>query len=444
LISTDSGLAQLRLAPFPGLLEELLDQGIRAAQRRNFTADNPNQNLAALRVPDTTIDRAIQAATLYGPQAIPLLDQRIAKGSGGTQDAAVFMRIAFAVQTGEDDLFDLVAQYRADHQRAVHQALRFFPIPQNSLQDDTSHLVTLFEKSQQHKSLASLAIRLAGERDVKALREAIEALVEDPDLAAEAHFALACMGFATQEQASYVQQCLQSDDPELRAAGLRICAVDTRLADRHDLKNVIDIMAHEADIAWAILACQYPRQTFLYAIDNDQLDTALKVRLAALTGYPDGVVALCAELAEREGCITPIEADVLALALGKIPLETRVEPNDQAAKSRALRELLLQVFQQAHVTVHNDADRCPWQPELILADPEQAASIRLRDGKRMSNTLPVLGRAVFRVTHPLRQWLYIERALLGQHALALSAYDVSRHQEAAMMIAEVADELQDD
>jgi hypothetical protein len=71
-------------------------------------------------------------------------------------------------------------------------------------------------------------------------------------------------------------------------------------------------------------------------------------------------------------------------------------------------------------------------------------SIRLRDGKRMTNTLPVLGRAVFRVTHPLRQWLYIERALLGRHALALSAHDVSRLQEAAMMIAEVADALQDD
>jgi hypothetical protein len=203
-------------------------------------------------------------------------------------------------------------------------------------------------------------------------------------------------------------------------------------------------MAHEADVAWAILACRYPRQTFLYAIENDQLDTALKMRLAALTGYPDGITALCAELAEHEGGITPIEADVLALALGKIPVEVRAKPNDKTAKSRALRELLLQVFQQAHITVHNDADRCPWQPELILADPEQAASIRLRDGKRMTNALPVLGRAVFRVTHPLRQWLYIERALLGRHALALSAHDVSRLQEAAMMIAEVADALQDD
>jgi hypothetical protein len=425
-------------------LEELIDQGLRARQRRNFTADHPAQNLAALSVPDAAIDRALQAATLYGTEAIPLLDQRITKASGSVKDAAVFLRIAFAVQTGEAGMVDLVVHYWADHPRAVHEALRFFPVPHNRLQDDVSHIITLFEQIQQDKALASLAIRLAGERDVKPLREAIEPLIEDPDLAADAHFALACMGGTSKSQATFVQQCLQSDDPAKISEGLQVCAVDTRLADNQDLKHAIDVMAHEADVAWAILACRYPRQTFLYAIENDQLDTALKMRLAALTGYPDGITALCAELAEHEGGITPIEADVLALALGKIPVEVRAKPNDKTAKSRALRELLLQVFQQAHITVHNDAERCPWQPELILADPEQAVSIRLRDGKRMTNTLPVLGRAVFRVTHPLRQWLYIERALLGRHALALSAHDVSRLQEAAMMIAEVADALQDD
>jgi hypothetical protein len=444
LISTNSGLAQLRFTPIPGLLEELIDQGLGARQRGNFTVNHPAQNLAALRVPDSAIDRAVQGATLYGTEAIPLLDQRIAEESGGIQDAAIFMRIAFAVQTGEEALADLVIQYWADHPRAVHEALRFFPIPQNRLEDDHSHIITLFEQTQQDKALSSLVIRLAGERDVKALREAIEPLTEDPDLAADAHYALSCMGVATQAQASYVQQCLQSDDPSRISEGLRICEVDTRLADTHDLKNAIDVMAHEADVAWAILACHYPRQTFIYAMGEDEQNPALNVRLAALAGYPDWVVALCAELAEREGCITPAEADVLNLVLGKVPVEVRAEPNERAAKSHALRQLLLQVFQQAHIAVHNDADRCPWQVELILADLEQAASVRLRNGKRMTNTLPALGRAVLQVTHPLRQWLYIERALLGQHALALSAYDVSRRQELALMIVEVADELRDD
>jgi hypothetical protein len=444
LISTDSGLAQHRLAPIPGLLEELLDQGVRARQRRNFTADHPAQNLAALRVPDAAIDRVLQATAIYGMEAVPLLNQRIAEASGNARDAAVFLRIAFAVQTGEADMVEQVAQYHNDHPRAVHEALRFFPVPQNKLADDHSHIISLFEYSQDHEALAALAIRLAGERDVKALRSAIEPLFENPNLATEVHFALACMGTASQAEIAFVQQCLQSDDPARITEGLRVCAVDTRLADGQDLKHAIDILAHQADIAWAILACRYPRQTFVYAMSDDELDTAVKIRLAALTGYVDGVVALCIELAQREGCVTPAEADVLELALGGIPMEVRCEPNDQAAKSHALRQLLIQVCQRAHIAVHNDADRCPWQSELILADPEQAASVRLRNGQRMPQGLPPLGHAAFQVTHGLRQWLFIERALLGQHALALSAFDVSRRQELAMMIAGVADELRTD
>jgi hypothetical protein len=149
-------------------------------------------------------------------------------------------------------------------------------------------------------------------------------------------------------------------------------------------------------------------------------------------------------LADRKGCITPAEADLLQLVLGEVPIAARCEPNDQTEKSYALRELLLRVFQQAHIAVNNDADSCPWKLDLILADREQAASVRIRDGKRMTTQLPPLNHQVSKVTHGLRQWLYIERAILGQHPLALSAYDVSRRQETAMMIAEVVDELRTD
>jgi hypothetical protein len=59
----------------------------------------------------------------------------------------------------------------------------------------------------------------------------------------------------------------------------------------------------------------------------------------------------------------------------------------------------------------------------------------------MTTQFPPLDHKALNVTHGLRQWLYIEHAILGRHPLALSAYDVSRRQELAMMIAEVADEM---
>lgn len=444
MISTESALAQLRLAPIPGLLESLLDQGIRARQRRNFTADHHGQNLAALRVVDATIDRTLLAVSIYGIEALPLLDQRVSQSGGGAQDAAVFLRIAYAVQTREPRLIQLVEECFGDHPRAVHEALRFFPVPSSRLGDDTSHILSLFERARQCKALASLAIRLAGERDVKTLREGIESLAEDPDLEADAHYALACMGCAGLASKQFAKRCLESEDPQQMAAGLRICSVAPKLSNSHALKHALDTAPDQADAAWAILACHFPRQTFDYAINNASMDLGLKIRLAALTGYADGAVALCLSLAEREGCVTPAEADLLQLVLGEVPIDARNEPNDQAAKSRALRTLLLRVFRTAHIGVNNDAEHCPWKLDLILADREQAASVRIRDGKRMTTQLPPLDHQVLNVTHGLRQWLYIERAILGQHPLALSAYDVSRRQETAMMIAEVADELRAD
>jgi hypothetical protein len=437
-------LVNRRLAPISGLLDSLLDQGIRARQRRNFTADHPGQNLAALRVVDASIDRSLLAASIYGIEAIPLLDQRVSQSQGNEQDAAIFLRIAFAVQTREPGLLYLVEEHHVDHPRAVHEAMRFYPVPTNKLGDDTSHIVSLFKRSRHCKALLSLAICLVGERDVKALRDEIESLAEDPDLATDVHYALACMGFAEQTSAQFAMDRLNDDDPLQIAAGLRICAVDPKLSNSHALKHALDIAPNQADAAWAILACHFPRQTFDYALSNDTLDVALKMRLAALTGYADGAAALCLSLAEREGCITPAEADLLQLVLGEVPIAVRSEPNDQTKKSNALRALLLHVFQRAHIAVNNDADSCSWKLDLILADREQAASVRIRDGKRMTAQLPPLDHQVSKVTHGLRQWLYIERAILGHHPLALSAYDVSRRQETAMMIAEVVDELRAD
>jgi hypothetical protein len=441
LISTDSGLINRRLAPIPELLESLIDQGIRARQRRVFTIDHPGQNLAALSVVDITIDRAVQAISIYGIEAIPLLDHRISQSLNDEREAAVFLRIAFAVQTHEPGLFYLVEKHITDHTRAVHEAMRFFPVPARKLQDSSHHITSLFERAKLRDGLTSLALTLAGERDIKELREAIESMTEVSHLAADAHYALACMGFAGKASANFVQDCLRNDDPKQIETGLRICAVNPHLANSHGLKHAIDIAPDLADVAWAILACHFPRQTFDYAINSESVDLGLKIRLAALTGYADGVVAVCLSLAEREGGITPAEADLLQLVLGEVPIEARREPNDQAAKSRALRQRLLQVLQQAQVAISDDAEHCPWKLDLILADREQAASIRLRDGKRMPTQQPSFNAKIVRLTHGLRQWLYIEHAILGQHPLALSAFDVSRRQEATMMIAEIADEM---
>jgi hypothetical protein len=124
-----------------------------------------------------------------------------------------------------------------------------------------------------------------------------------------------------------------------------------------------------------------------------------------------------------------------------VPAQARTQPNVQVDKSKALLALVLQVCRQAHIAVKNDADLAAWRVEDILAKPADAAQLRVREGQRITKDVPSFGPSLLRVTHALRQWLYVERAVYGKHALALSADDVSRRQELAWMVADFADEM---
>ena len=72
-----------------------------------------------------------------------------------------------------------------------------------------------------------------------------------------------------------------------------------------------------------------------------------------------------------------------------------------------------------------------------------AATARLRTGslfpQNAAQSPPPLGAAVLDTTHAMRQWAYIERAELTGMPLALSALDVFRRQQLALMIAAKVD-----
>lgn len=443
MTSTDVPRISRRLPPLPGLLDDTLDQAIRARQRRIFIADNPNLSLGAMRVSDKSIDQAIVSASLYGQDAARQLDARIAASTGAAQEAAVFLRLALATHAHDPAMTQLAAEYAAQHPRAVRDALWFYPVPSGPFTDSADHVVALFDASADSPSLRQLALELAGRRDVKALRDQIAPLLDDPQQGAMAHLTLSCMGYANDATRRFVNVSLASGNQALRDAALAIAAVDPRLAEDAALKQVIQVDP-EADAAWAILACRHPHRAHEHARQRDDLPESRRMRIAALTGHLDGIIRVCAEVTDKDGPVSPAQADVLQLALGDVPMEARCEPSDREQKSAALRALLLRVCRHSHIPLQNDADRCPWSAEAILAKPEQASSIRLRGGEPWRSGVPAFGQAVIEVTHGMRQWLYIERAVLGQHALPLSALDVARRQELALMVAELADELRPD
>ena len=450
MTSTDVTPIGQRLPPLSGLLDDTIDQAIRKRQRRVLIIDSAERNLAALQVVDTDLDQIVRSLTLYGMDAVHQLDARIETLKATAQEAAIFLRVALAIQIRDAVLPALASRFaeqfaeRIGVTRAIGDAYRFYPIPVGPFGDSSVHIVELFKQSQPGSSLRMLALELAGKRDVKQLQPDIEALLDDNIHAPLAHYALACMGVASERTKAFVQSALRSEVKQMRQLALGCVAADPRLIAETALYDAIAAQPNDSDAAWAILAARNPRKLFEYAQSRRDLPETLMLRIVALTGYMDGIVAVCANIAASDKPITPAQADALHLALGNVPVAARANPNQPEEKSKALRELILRVCRTAHIPVCNDADIGPWDVETMLAQSERTAAVRLRGGKVLHDAVPTFNQLAFLVTHALRDWLYIERAATGKHALAMTASDVARRQELAMMVGELVDDIRTD
>lgn len=445
----------MRLPLLPGLLEDHHEQALRARQRRARIAADPGQTLRALEVMDRTIDRSILAAGFYGRDAHALFAARRAAPPRALppalvreqRSAAVFLELALAVQARSPDLLDQVRARWPEEPRAALEALWFFPIPGGVFGSDQRHVHAVFEAAaSSDPGWMPLAIQLAGLCDVKALAPRLAHISEDPQLRNAACVALARMGQAPPPAAlsALVREAREAPSSEARAACLEVFAANPALAGDPILAPLLADPPAEDDahLAWAIAASRHPRETCDAALSRPDVPASLRLRVAALTGHPDAVIFACAGMTAHEGPLTPAERDVLELSLGLTPAEARQEPCDEEARSSALRALLLRALRKAHVPLRNDADRCPWIAEEILASPASRA-VRLRAGAAFPSAPPPLGAATLEVTHPLRRWLHVERAVLAGHPVGLQVNDVFRRQRLALMIAQASDELRD-
>ncbi|ATQ74206.1 hypothetical protein CR152_06605 [Massilia violaceinigra] len=423
------------------MLDDTLDQAIRARQRRVMMADNLVVNLAALRVPDRSLDSLLQAAAMYGRDAVLQLDSRLATLNGPRKEAAVFLRIALAVQSGDPALCQLAATFHTEFRRAVLDGCAFYPVPGGTFSGNDDHIVQLFSFSSTVPALRPIALALAGMRDVKRLAAEIDALRDDPQWAGPAYLALTRMGAAPPDTSNFIEDALQSVSPAQVALAMDLIAADPRVISNEQLLQASARMDADTDNAWLIAACRAPRAVYERAAASTSIAYPLLLQISALTGYLDGVIRACHAIAATPGPITQLEADLLTLVLGELPVEARCAPNDGHAKSLALRNLLLRTCRNAHVPVCNDADICAWNVDEILANPQAAYGIRFRNGAPLTQQVPPLNSVVFEVSHTMRQALYIERATTAGHALALSAKDVTRRQELACMISEFADAM---
>ncbi len=426
----------------PRLLEDTIRRGLRARRRRVQIAAHPGKSLAALAVCDEQLDQAVRSAAIQSGQASAVLDKMLAEASPTTLDELCFFRTALAIQSGDPDWFDLVRRLQPQAPAGVRDALWFFPATSDVFPQVGTHVVGLFRQAQRHPELLRLALELAGRTDARALISDVQALLKDasqPDVRSLAHWTLACMGQPADSTRELVAQGLKSDDRQRQSDALAIVRVAPYLAPDELLQHYLAVS--EPSWAWPVMMARAPRPSCDRLLQHEGLADVDRFRVLALGSYLDGIVDACARMARQDGPVTPEQADLLLVTLGEVPVEARCHPNHTEAKSRALRALLLSACRRSHVGITNDADRCDWVMEQLFTDPAKARTLRFRDGSLHARPIPSLSPTMMQLTHPMRQWLYVERAALARHALSLDALDVARRQMSALSVAGFADDM---
>ncbi|TDM05506.1 MAG: hypothetical protein C4K60_12125 [Ideonella sp. MAG2] len=437
--STAGMLSTLRLPPIPGVLTDLISEGVRARQRRTLMALKQDTNLVALSAPDATISRCVQAAAIQGDDVLGELRQMIqSEKSAERRSALNFLFVAVCVQVGGDRWLENICSEGLSDPEATAEALLSFPVPKDAWGESTSHIYALWHASLAGKVdsfWASYLLGAAGCRD--ALPE-LRSRLSDGDVTSAEMYALAALGDQSPRLKERLQNSLQKAGVDA-SWGWKALHVSPGLLAPEELRRICPDSEQWPQEVWPWLAVRAPETILLSDDLKEKIHSDSRLRLFALMGHISALFAVCSALSESGLAVTAEQQDVLLLVAGECPSELSIPGTPEVQRQKVLRTLFLRVCRQSHIAVPNDADECPWLLDRILAMP-LATTPALRFGYRMA-AIPVWDARLAELSHVMRQWLYMERAARAGHALPLSATSVSRRQWQALDISNFVDDL---
>jgi hypothetical protein len=428
------------LAPLSGLLEESLEHAARAWERRVSVAINQKLNLRALVVMDDAVDRAVMSTRFYGERAKNFLEQKIESCDPQDRDAWVFLRLVHSLQVKSPDALSLAESLVPDSPHIVRDAYWHYPIPTSMWLATTDHALPLLKSHS--PALLGLGIEVVGRIDARAARTTLYGYVDSNQHSLAALLALARQGHEHPQHGSAVNDALKSADVERRTWGLLVAVTLGRIEWLKPYETLVERVDPISPLAWCAWSCLQPRRAADAVLANVDVPFQVRLHVAAITGYIDLLIPLLASIANDEKEADAFECDLIYLVLRHLPMEVSVLPQDRASKSRALRSQLLSVLRNSHVTLQNNAhdnvSNTAWKIEAIVQDPNSYRDVRIREGERLRPGVQDFPACISDLTHPLRDWIYRERALISQKPLSLCSQDISRRQIEAAMLAKMA------
>ena len=437
------------------LIDELLDESIRARQRRVHITSSTEATLYALKAVDAKLDENLRALASFGIGTLAICEQRLDQASSAERDAAVHLLCAVAVQLPaskqrDEAILNIVKRHWSTHKQAVNDALWFFPVGLSEFDIRHDHVMLLI--GQGDPNLQHIGVTLAACRGVMQagpwvydkLREL--GIASDGPLQRACEMTLACLNLCLPQEQRLLALLKGADDAQRHALQLIAQSGQARqlLDAPHylSLTNTSDQTVQQ--LAWCLAALADPQACATALNGPLQLAVELRTRLGALVGSPRALIHCVQAITAQD---TPPHAegsDALLVLLGQVPVGVNQTPIEPLARSAQLRTYVLQCLRHSHVNVNNEADVCPWEPAQFLAPESLTTATRLRYGQRLHAPQPgcIPVEIASRLSAAMRQTLYWEQACARGHSFGfgLSAYANARMQYSVLNAAQWHDE----
>ena len=427
------------------LIDELLDETVRARRRRLNITRALDVRLLGLKTVDSKLDRNIRALAVFGSAALDAASQKLAGLTHApTVDALVHVIAACGAQAASTAnhqvlLERLVDVYGNKHRSALRDAWWFYPMSRRAFDRHLQRISNMLQSGQVSHQL--MATELAGRLGMNSCSQRIAEMVDNaPDgiLHRSGELALCRMGTAPDSLPKRVQSLMRgSADDVLHAlrliAGsglLEGASIDEFLSRAQSPEPVL------SRLAWCLATICNPGAAHDAAINNSSMDPDLRMRVLAMAGFPSGLIAVVRSVTDQLTPATPAQLDAMATLLGDVPMEVNAKPIDPAKREEALRTAVLRAFRTAHIPVRNEAKECEWSAQAMLAEPQGPQGLhnrRLRYGAAMrpkESGGVALDTSVLQMSSLMRQALYIEQSVQAGRPVGagLSAYASSRYQ----------------
>jgi hypothetical protein len=406
------------------LQQELLQEAVRAYQRRLHMAYKMSGALLALKAVDDKLDGLVSAVASFGPLTLDHPSLRQAYEREESRVAAVYLRCALAAQmyrTHPHALEPVVKFHASLHVDTVAQALGSFPVGEHDFDFDCSHLVDLLGAAQ--APVVRVAVMALGQR---------------------AGMSKIALLLGTRRR-WYGQHSDELDGTlDLIQAQLGVPVEHDQWArnmQRHGVSHALQMLAHSGQAGRQVSAAQLvavaqaqqgeaQEMAWMLALLADRSHALAKLAASQQTMEPPLCQRLWAfaghwpELAQQFKLVSslPLSSelqDVLGCSLG-MKAVAAIAASAPGQLPNALREQVLKIFWRGHIDLHNQADTADWDSGLIVAQSMGEVQLRWGQCLPIGHGGPVQEQAYHVLSWRLRRALLWElrhwrapRAVLG-------------------------------